>query len=490
MRVAAAVAFLACLSWLAMHSLDTGTLDKGSQAGLSGSHSNYGGHIQHPTGRIPRDRGDHDASDSMDFFWERLGSLEATVTRLSLDLQIAREEQERYKLDKEMTRSQMEKLTDDVQEERGKRVEQGKKIDQLRTTVRSLHQQIEVSSSSVSAQVEAADKRARSIEGTVGDALSEQRMMQLLGKILPNGVPVRRDSKTGQITIDPALWTELRKVLATKADVESVSTKVSALKKKQDIDSIPTTQPGQAFAKTPSWHDFLAENEGKLRAWAEGAMDRKILDIGFVNRSTFLSTLNDELRAMRTTLSVEASTREQSTMAKVNKKLDDIRDYHVAGTTAQPVIASGDSDANIKPVLQRLIDDSLLKYSKDTLARPDFALASGGAQIVHQQTSKSMELVRENKAWSWLTGRRSFGLVTTGRMPEIMLHPSSQPGMCWPFEGSRGEVGILLSREVRVTDITLEHAARELVSAKSLGSAPKDIEVVSTWLYRLSSRSR
>lgn len=482
MRVAVAVAVLACLSWLAMHSLGTGTLDRRSQAGLSGSHSHYGEHIQHPTGRVPTNRDDHDASDGMDFFWERLGSLEATVTSLSLDLQIATEEQERSKLDKLTIRSQLEKLADDLKEERGKRVEQGKEIDQLRTTVHSLHQQFEGSSSSVSAQMEAADERVRTIEDTVGDALSEQRMMQLLGKILPNGVPVRRDPKTGQITIDPAFWTEMRKVLATKADVDSVSTKVSALKKKQDIDIIPTTQPEQAIAKTPSWREFLAENEGKLHAWAQGALDRKILDTEVVNRSTLMSTVNDELRAMRTALSVEALTREQTTMAKVNRRLDDIRNHHVAQTTAQAVIAPGDSGADIKPVLQRLIDDSLLKYSKDTLARPDFALASGGAQIVHEQTSKSMELVRENKAWSWLTGRQSFGLATTGRMPEIILHPSSQPGMCWPFEGSRGEVGILLSREVRVTDITLEHAARELVSAKSLGSAPKDIEVVSTWL--------
>ncbi|GHJ89980.1 hypothetical protein NliqN6_6382 [Naganishia liquefaciens] len=455
-----------------MHSLGSGIPNTVSLGGLSGSHSDYS---RHSTDRISRDYSESDTTDGMGFVWERMSSLEATVTSLSLDLQIAREEQERSKLDNEMTRSQMEKLIEALKEEHGKRIDQDKELDQLRGTIRSLHQQFDISTSTFAAQMEAAEERVDRIVTNVEDASSEQRMMLLLGRMLPSGVPVRREPKTGQITIDPAFWTELRKVFATKADLDSVSSKVSALKRKQDDDNAHAT--GHVVAETPSWHDFLAENEGKLHAWADSVFDRKIVDTEMVNRSTFMSTLRDELTAMRRVLSVDASTQEQSTMAKVDKKLDDIRNQHSREATSRPVITSVNGDADISPALQRLIDDSLLKYSKDTLARPDFALASGGAQIVHDQTSKSMELVRENKAWSWLTGRRSFGLTTTGRMPEIMLHPSSLPGMCWPFEGSRGEVGILLSRDVRVTDITLEHAARELMSAKSLESAPKDIEV-------------
>lgn len=468
-------AVLVAMSWLVNHAPEGVTSDISQQ----GQHS-FSSRMPHSTGRVAKDQ--DETSVEVGFLLERMDALEATLASVSGELHIAKQEEDRVKQENEIARGRIEQLAVDLQEERSKRLEQGRDLDQLHTTLRSFRQQSEVSTSSISSLVEDVNQKVNRVESSVEDALGEQRMAHLLGRILPDSVPVKRDPKTGQVSVDPAFWTEIRKVLATKADLDSLSSKVSIMKKKQDND-IHSTQGSVSspITKTPSWQEFLDENGEHLSAFADRMFDRKMLDADVIDRPTFVSTLKDELYALKSTLIDEASKREHSAMSAVNKKLDSIRNQHTSETIAEPVITVGNSHTDITPTLQRLIDDSLLKYSKDTLARTDFALASGGAQIIHDQTSKSMDLVREKGAWSWLTGERRLGLVTTGRMPEIVLHPSNQPGMCWPFDGSRGEVGIHLSREVHVTDITVEHAARELVSAKSLASAPKDIELVSTF---------
>lgn len=436
-------------------------------------------YIPRPT-RSAEDGDEYGADRGMDNLLQRLSDLEATLSLLSGETEAFKDEQQRSRKELDTAHIKMKQLDDDLRAVRDKREQERRDLDGLRTTLHSFRQQVEVSSSSLSTSVDELSRKVDALESDMREALSEQRMMRLLERVLPSGVPVRRDAKTGEITIDPSFWTELRKVMATKTEVDSLSNKVSAIKKKQETDSKPSApSTSSVTAKVPTWQDFLDENEESLRIWAEKTFDRKMADAEVIDRFSFMSMLKDELYALQATMREEASTREESTMAKINRELHDIRSSHAADTAAQPVIAAGDVDTDIKPVLQRLIDDSLLKYSKDMLAKPDYALASGGAQIVPDQTSKNMDLVREKSVWSWLTGERSIGLTTTGRMPEVILHPNTQPGMCWPFAGSAGEVGIHLSREIRVTDITVEHAARELVSARSLTSAPKDMELVS-----------
>jgi SUN domain-containing protein 1/2 len=414
-------------------------------------------------GYLPRQTGVEDGNQGMDDLLRRLSDLETTLAILSGETEASRDERQRSQTALDSAHIKMKQLDDDLRTQRSKRDQDRRDLDQLRTTVQTVRQQVEVSSS-LASSVEELGRKVETLESDMREALSEQRMMRLLERVLPSGVPVRRE-KTGEVTIDPSFWTELRKVMATKAEVDSLSNKVSVMKK-------GTEKPASSF-NVPTWKDFLDENEETLRVWAERTFDRKMVDAQVVDRFSFMSMLRDELASLQTTMREEAVARESSTRARIDRQLGEA-----------PVI-TGDVDTDIKPVIQRLIDDSLLKYSKDTLAKPDYALASGGAQIVHDQTTTAMDLVREKTAWSWLSGARQIGLTTTGRMPEVVLHPNTLPGMCWPFDGARGEVGVHLSREVRVTDVTVEHAARELVSAKSLASAPRDMELVSrstVWL--------
>jgi SUN domain-containing protein 1/2 len=122
-----------------------------------------------------------------------------------------------------------------------------------------------------------------------------------------------------------------------------------------------------------------------------------------------------------------------------------------------------------------MIDQALLTYSKDVIARADFALASAGGQIVPSQTTRTLILDRPRLWRSVLLGKSKV----TGRNALTLLWGENSPGICWPFEGSKGQVGIAFATRVKVTDVTIDHVARELVSRTSSGSAPKDIEVVS-----------
>ena len=46
--------------------------------------------------------------------------------------------------------------------------------------------------------------------------------------------------------------------------------------------------------------------------------------------------------------------------------------------------------------------------------------------------------------------------------PRTILQPGSAPGQCWAFKGSEGCVVIKLSNPVFISNITLEHIAKNL----------------------------
>ncbi|KAJ9114024.1 hypothetical protein QFC22_005844 [Naganishia vaughanmartiniae] len=480
---------VAVLWWLVSHAPPEVLSETGHKRASSGAGNTFRGwsrHVPRQTGRAEMDSEfDGGIYGSMGDLLDRLGQLEHTLALLSTETETFKDEEARTQQELAVAHKRMEQLDEDLRREKSKREQDRQNLDQLRTTIHAFRQEVETSSSSLSTSVEELNRKVDTLESGVREALSEQRMMRILERVLPSGVPVRRDLKTGEITIDPSFWTEMRKVVAAKTDLESLSQKVANIKKKQDKEGAGASQPPASIVpKIPTWQDFLDENEDALRAWAEKTFDRKLVEAEVIDRFSFISMLQDELYALQTTLRDEASSREASTIAKIGKELDDIRR---ASRTAQPisspVFTAGDMDTDIKPVLQRLIDDSLLKYSKDMLAKPDYALASGGARTVEAQTSKTLVLVRPQTSWpSWFSpSRNAAHLEVTGRTPLVILHPATQPGMCWPFQGAQGHVGIALSRTIRVTDVTVEHVARELVSAKSLMSAPRDMELWATY---------
>lgn len=98
----------------------------------------------------------------------------------------------------------------------------------------------------------------------------------------------------------------------------------------------------------------------------------------------------------------------------------------------------------------------------------DFALYSAGGRVIPSITSDTFE--QPIPRWGGLLKPK----VILGRPPATALVPDVNVGNCWPFAGAKGQLGIKLARRVHVSDITIEHAAREV--SFDMAAAPRDIE--------------
>lgn len=260
----------------------------------------------------------------------------------------------------------------------------------------------------VSHDVQALKSRVDKVEKE--NALDDGRIRSALDRMLPDYMPVKW--KSGAIVIEPVFWAELKKIMATKKEVDGL------------LDA--------------------GKLDERLEQWGEKLFDRKATSGLVISRSEFLQVLESEMDILKS-------------------KLDERR---------PPTIPHGDASTSL---LQELIDAALLRYSKDTLAKPDYALFTAGARVVPSITSDTLVLKPASALGRWFGGKRDV----EGRSPATALYPDNTVGSCWPFKDAQGQLGVLLNRRVIVTDVTVEHAAEEL--ALDVSTAPKLIEVVSAF---------
>ena len=129
---------------------------------------------------------------------------------------------------------------------------------------------------------------------------------------------------------------------------------------------------------------------------------------------------------------------------------------------------------DVTALIHQMVDSITSSWSKDVLARPDFALHSAGAQVIPSLTSATYSISPEGvvgKAVGFVTGSG----YASGLSPINALHPQNYAGRCWPFGGSEGQLGVKLARRTYVSDITIDHVAKEV--AFDLRSTPRQMEV-------------
>jgi SUN domain-containing protein 1/2 len=272
--------------------------------------------------------------------------------------------------------------------------------------------------------------RVHGVELEVRNALDDGRLHKAIERILPEWMPIKR-GRGGRIDIEPVFWNEMKKVLVGKSEVD---------KAVQD-----------ALSGRPSG----GLNEQDLDRFGERLFEQKSAKGLIISREQFLQAMGNELEDLKS-------------------RLD--RAQPVPPPKASSVTIKTQKGDDVTALLQDLVDAAILKYSKDTLATPDYALFTAGARIVPSITSDTLVLKSASTVGKWLAGSRDI----EGRSPATALHPDNSVGSCWPFRGSQGQLGILLSRRVVITDVTIEHAAKEL--SPDTKTAPKSIEVVSNLL--------
>lgn len=340
----------------------------------------------------------------------------------------------------------------------GSRVDQLSKSQRLDSvTLASLLSQVEALQSSTSQQ----DSRLHQLTRKLDESVKAERIsalaMEAIEQVLPDRLAVRVDSKNGKVHVDPAFWRYLQSAF-TGASGGSSSSK----------DASPS-----------SWPAFLSANEQNLRSLVESEIQEQVSSGAVLNKRAFMDLLRREIKSLKSDFETKANENVEQIGQEILLKVDRQLQQHTAATSSQKgakqTTLRFSDGSNTTEVVQSLIDAALLQYSKDVLGRPDYALFTGGARVVPGITSPPLELRPPGllkRALSLVTG--GTGTIR-GRPPVTALHPDLSVGSCWAFAGPTAQLGVRLSRKVVVSDITIEHAAREV--AYDVSSAPSDFEV-------------
>ncbi|KAG0303452.1 hypothetical protein BGZ98_006643 [Dissophora globulifera] len=172
--------------------------------------------------------------------------------------------------------------------------------------------------------------------------------------------------------------------------------------------------------------------------------------------------------------------------------------YGDASSRALPALESRSLTMIDRRVIQDLIDEALEKYAADVLAKPDYALHSAGGRIIPEQTfTDFIQPVRTPTRLGRLLlylhliseqpparqRRRTLSseeLEAVKNHAEKAIQPDMHVGDCWAMQGNRGQIAVLLSKPIIVTDVSIEHVDPRV--ALDDRSAPREME-----LWRLDS---
>lgn len=139
-----------------------------------------------------------------------------------------------------------------------------------------------------------------------------------------------------------------------------------------------------------------------------------------------------------------------------------------AGSKSGITIKTSDGQ-DVTSLIENVVEKTVSHHRKDDLARVDYALNSGGAGVIPSLTSETYYF-KKSHFWGLFTGAAQYA-----RSPVTALHHETHLGHCWPFFGSKGQLGVLLASPVHITDITIDHVPSDL--AHDMRSAPRHMEV-------------
>ncbi|PKI84235.1 hypothetical protein MVES_001433 [Malassezia vespertilionis] len=295
-------------------------------------------------------------------------------------------------------------------------------------------------------------------------AADAKRMLAPLRDFVPEHMPVRIDTRTKRLHIDPAFWQELRKVFG---DAHR---------------SVSNEKPG-------SWSAFLDANRGKLESLFSDALHSRLASGILLDRDSFLALMQAELARAKAELSARFNENVHGIQNEILAKVRDQQDmYERSGSWSKPHTLEDDVPSDSASV-RTLIDAAIAQYAADQIARADFAQYSAGGRVIPTLTSPTHEMrmggadvfsvssfLRSFIPLPPLGGRSSSSYTVRGRMPVVALHHDNAPGMCWPFSGTHGQLGIQLVRKIHVEAVTVDHISNVL-ALDGLASAPRDMEV-------------
>ncbi|KAK6329349.1 hypothetical protein J4Q44_G00013270 [Coregonus suidteri] len=135
--------------------------------------------------------------------------------------------------------------------------------------------------------------------------------------------------------------------------------------------------------------------------------------------------------------------------------------------TVMHTVGAGMSEEHV----QLMVKNALKLYSQDRTGLVDYALESGGGNILGTRCSETYET---KTALMSLFG---LPLWYFSQSPRVVIQPDVHPGNCWAFQGSYGYVVIRLSMRIVPSAFSLEHIPKDLSPTGNIDSAPRQFNV-------------
>lgn len=281
-------------------------------------------------------------------------------------------------------------------------------------------------------------------------------VIKLIEDILPSRMAVSLNPTTGTVDIDPAFWQHLQTAFGgTKGKVAK--------------------SPGSSSSTDAvhDWADFLRKNEERLKSFVGEQVEGQVHKGAILGRKTFLEVLERELLTLKAEMSSATSEDLSKLSTELSQKLSRATASIPASSASKPSTVKLSSGEDLHSIVSEIVASALDMYSKDVLARPDYALYTSGGRVIPSLTSPTYEVRPVGFLNSLLATITQTG-VLRGKPPATALHHDISVGNCWPIAGSQGQLGILLSRRILVQDITIEHASKDI--ALDVSTAPKRFE--------------
>lgn len=319
-------------------------------------------------------------------------------------------------------------------------------------------------------QLSGLEKRLARAEKQVSEAseaaLQAKRAFEPLRDFVPDRLPVRYDARSKQIRIDPAFWHEFRKVMPSPRGAGGDDTTI------------------------PPWHVFLAEHRNELEELFSHVAHADPDTSMFLDKTTFFDLMEAEISRAKMELTTRFNEHVHGLESDV---LEKVRKQQESFMEQQDALSHDETGSELQvDQVRELIDAALAVFAADQIGRADYAQYSAGARVIPSLTSPTHEVrVQGTNVHSFTSmisylvplplrfgtrGADSLSYTVRGRMPVVALHHDTSPGMCWPFSGSHGQLGVQLVRRIKVQAITVDHVPAVL-SLDGLASAPREIEV-------------
>lgn len=122
-------------------------------------------------------------------------------------------------------------------------------------------------------------------------------------------------------------------------------------------------------------------------------------------------------------------------------------------------------------MVEEYINRTLYVYNADKTGMTDFASESVGGSILF---TRCTEPYQDNSRWFTVF---DVPITRVSVSPRVVIQGSIQPGNCWAFKGSKGDLFIKLAAKITPNSFSLEHIPRELSLTGSIDSAPQNFTV-------------